>query len=71
MNSITACLPTKGLILIAYYRINLMLLLCMYIIISTTCICPACTYILYSQVSIITIIQNTAILAHLLLLGFA
>ena len=53
-------LPVKGLLLMTYYynSTNLILLLYMYILIGTT-ICPACTYSLYSQVSIITIIQIT------------
>ena len=53
-------LPVKRLLLMTYYynSTNLILLLYMYILIGTT-ICPACTYSLYSQVSIITIIQIT------------
>ena len=65
-------LPVKRLLLMTYYynSTNLILLLYMYILICTTIICPACTYSLYSQVSIITTIQNHCHICTSLIIKF-
>ena len=64
-------LSVKRLLLMTYYynSTNLILTLYMYILIGTT-ICPACTYSLYSQVSIITSIQNHCHISTSLMIRF-